>query len=68
MLLALFAFVIFQIGSHIFAWVSLGIDPPIYATHVAEMTGVYHHTQLSVEMGSHFMSWIKMVFLLISTF
>jgi hypothetical protein len=47
MLLAFCVLVIFKIGSH------PDHNPPIYLPTVAGMTGVYHHTQLLVEMGSH---------------
>jgi hypothetical protein len=38
--------------SLIYGQVSLDLDPPIYASGVGEMTGVYHHTKLLVQMGS----------------
>jgi hypothetical protein len=38
---ALFALVIFQISLHIYAQVSLDCIPPIYASHLATMTGVH---------------------------
>jgi hypothetical protein len=41
--LAIFALVIFQIGSCIFDLGSLGCDLPIY---IAGMTGTYHHAWL----------------------
>jgi hypothetical protein len=47
--LTLFTLVILQIGSRIDA---LAGSPPIYAFHVAGMTGVHHCTQLLIEMGS----------------
>jgi hypothetical protein len=56
MSLALFALVIFQIGSHIYIFLtqaSLDLDSPIYTFHIAGMTGMCYHTQLLlVEMES----------------
>jgi hypothetical protein len=39
--------VIFLIGSHMYP-TGLDHNPPIYASHVAGMTGMYHHTQLFI--------------------
>jgi hypothetical protein len=37
----------------LYTWASLDHDPPIYASHVARVTGAHHHIQLLlVEMGS----------------
>jgi hypothetical protein len=48
MLPDLFALVIFLIGSH-FMPVPAGLwEPPIYASQVAGMTGVHHHTQFFI--------------------
>jgi hypothetical protein len=41
-----FSLVIFQVGSHIFAGVILDCDPPTYASHIAWILGVCHHTQI----------------------
>jgi hypothetical protein len=41
----LFVLVIFLICSHIFAWGWPGLNPPIYASHVAGWQG-NHHTQV----------------------
>jgi hypothetical protein len=35
-------------GSCIYAWAVLDDDPPIYFFHVAEMTGMCHHSQFFV--------------------
>jgi hypothetical protein len=44
---ALFAVVIFQVGSHFYAWACLHCNLPIYATCVAGMTGTdYRHELL----------------------
>jgi hypothetical protein len=49
MTLALFAFIIFQIGSCFHALASQhGGDSPIYASNVAGITGAYHYTQLFI--------------------
>jgi hypothetical protein len=46
--------VIFWIVSCIYAQACLDCDLPIYASHVAGMTGMYHHTQLLlIKMESH---------------
>jgi hypothetical protein len=42
----LFAFLIFGIGSSVYAWPGLDCYPPIYASCLAEMTGMHHHGQL----------------------
>jgi hypothetical protein len=42
----LFASGIFQIGSNIYAQAGLDCDPPIFASHIAGITGTHHHTQL----------------------
>jgi hypothetical protein len=41
----LFALVILEIGSLIYAEAGLGLNLSICASHVAEVTGVYHHAQ-----------------------
>jgi hypothetical protein len=43
---ALFALVVFQIGSRIFAQAGLDHDPSVYVSHVAGITGSHHHIQL----------------------
>jgi hypothetical protein len=49
----LFALVIFEIESPNYSWTSLEHDLPIYATCLARMISMYHHTQiLLVKMGS----------------
>jgi hypothetical protein len=40
--------VIFQIGSCIFAGTGLDLDLSTYSSHVAAMTGVYHHDELFI--------------------
>jgi hypothetical protein len=45
-ILAPFALDIFEIGSCIFAWAGLDCNPPAYVSHIAWMTGTYHHTCL----------------------
>jgi hypothetical protein len=47
---ALFALVIFGIGSHIFPVVGLDHSSPIYLS-VTEVIGIYHHTQLGIKLG-----------------
>jgi hypothetical protein len=42
---ALFALVIFPTVSHVYALASLDLDPPIYASCLPGMTGMYHHSQ-----------------------
>jgi hypothetical protein len=42
---ALYALTIFRAGCHVYAWAGLDIDPPIYASLVAGMTGAHHHAQ-----------------------
>jgi hypothetical protein len=42
--MALLALTVFQIGSGIFAQVSMDLDPPIYASQVAEITGMNYCT------------------------
>jgi hypothetical protein len=32
---------------HFFSWASLDCDPLVYTSHVAWMTGMHHHTQLT---------------------
>jgi hypothetical protein len=50
---ALFALVIFYIRSGIYAQAGLDCNLPIYASQIAEMIGMHHHTQLLlVEMES----------------
>jgi hypothetical protein len=50
---ALFALDVFQIVSHIYVQAGLNCDSSIYASHMAGMTGVHHHTLLLLgEMGS----------------
>jgi hypothetical protein len=50
---AFFALIIFYIRCGIYTQPDLECHLPIYASHIAEMTGMYHHTQLLlVEMGS----------------
>jgi hypothetical protein len=49
--LVLFTLAIFQIRSLFFDQASLDCNSPIYALHVAGMTGTYHHAQLIIEMG-----------------
>jgi hypothetical protein len=49
---ALFALVIFEIGSYICIWASLDYNPLIYASCVVGATGALYHAQfLLVEMG-----------------
>jgi hypothetical protein len=48
----LLALVIWGIASHIFVLAILHCEPPIYNFHVAGITGVHHHTQPLVELGS----------------
>jgi hypothetical protein len=48
---ALFAFVILGIGSNVYVQASLD-HYPIYASHIAEMTDMCHHAQLSIELRS----------------
>jgi hypothetical protein len=43
--LTLFALVIFLIGSHVYAWDGLDHNP-IYTSHTAGVTDVWHHAQL----------------------
>jgi hypothetical protein len=50
---ALFALLIFGVRTHIFAWISLDGDSPVYASLVAEKTGTCHHVWLLDEMESH---------------
>jgi hypothetical protein len=65
--LNLFALVIFQVGSCVYAWANLGHDPPIYAPCRADMTGLYHCTQLLlVEMGTFCPVWPQTVIFSIS--
>jgi hypothetical protein len=42
----LFTFIVLGIEYCAFVWASLDFNLPIYASHVAAMTGTYHHTQL----------------------
>jgi hypothetical protein len=42
----IFALVVFWIESCIYAWTYLDCVPPIYASHIAGMSGMYHHSQL----------------------
>jgi hypothetical protein len=42
----------FWVGSQVYAWASLGHNP-IYASCIAGMTGMCHHTQLLVENESY---------------
>jgi hypothetical protein len=53
-----FAFVIFQIGSYVFA---LGPashhNPPTYAYHVAGVTGMHHHSWLVCWDGISLFAW-----------
>jgi hypothetical protein len=46
---ALFALVIFGIGSHFFLG-QCGPRSPIYVSQAVEMTGVHHHAQIFVEI------------------
>jgi hypothetical protein len=41
-----FALSIFQIGFHVYAWVGLDCNPPLYASRLARMTDMHHHAQL----------------------
>jgi hypothetical protein len=41
--------VIFQTGSHFYAWVGLDHNPPIYVSCVAGMTGMHHHAPLLID-------------------
>jgi hypothetical protein len=51
--LVLLGLVIFQVGSCLRDLAGLNCNPSVYASQVAGMTGVHHHTQiLLVEMGS----------------
>jgi hypothetical protein len=59
--------VIFQIWCHIFFQVGLDHDLPIYAFHVAGMTGACHHTQL-YQLTSFCQDWPWTVILPISAF
>jgi hypothetical protein len=45
------ALVIFRLGSHFFLLADLD-HSPIYACHIAGMTGMHHHAQLLVETWS----------------
>jgi hypothetical protein len=42
---AFYPLVIFETESLVFAWVDLDLNPPIYASCIAGMTGMHHHTQ-----------------------
>jgi hypothetical protein len=37
---ALFALLVFWIGSQVFVWAGLDLEPPTYTCHIAEMTGM----------------------------
>jgi hypothetical protein len=56
----LFVLVIFQIGSHIYAWAGLNHHSPIYASSVDGVTGVPHHGQLCIHLDgvSRTLSWL----------
>jgi hypothetical protein len=45
-------FVIFEIGSIVYAQANLYIYPAIYMSHIDEMTDRSHHVQLLIKMGS----------------
>jgi hypothetical protein len=51
----LFALVIFEKQSLIYALVSLGHNPPIYTYYIVGMTGTHHHVQHVIDQdgGSH---------------
>jgi hypothetical protein len=38
--------VIFELGSHVFTWTCLDSDPLTYVSHIAGMTGAWHHARL----------------------
>jgi hypothetical protein len=46
---SLFTFIIFLIGSHFDVWAGLDHDSPIYASCIAGMTDMYHHTHCFIE-------------------
>jgi hypothetical protein len=48
MALALFALIIFQIGSHFYAQINLDHDAPIYSSHIAGITYMHHWAQLFI--------------------
>jgi hypothetical protein len=50
--LTLFALVILQIRSCVYAQAGRVLDPSIYASCIAEITGVHHTQLLLVEIGS----------------
>jgi hypothetical protein len=55
---ALFALVIFQIGSHVYTQAVLDCSPPLYASCGAGITGSFLYTQLLFEMGlQNFSAW-----------
>jgi hypothetical protein len=69
--LALFALVIFQIGSYFILGGGLDCDPPIYASQVSGMTGTHHHTWLFIGwrgvLWTFCLGWPGTMILLIST-
>jgi hypothetical protein len=44
--------VIFQVGTHIYACIGLDCNPPTCTSCVPEMTGLFHHIQPLVKIGS----------------
>jgi hypothetical protein len=50
--LSLFVLGIFQIGPHIYAWVSMYYDLTVYTSNIAWMIGRHHHAWL-------FICWMK---------
>jgi hypothetical protein len=58
---ALFALRIFQIGSRFHAGAFLDLIPLIYTSHLAGMTDMYHHAQLSSDgfLGTFLQGWFR---------
>jgi hypothetical protein len=50
---ALFALVIFVTGSCFLSQGGLDCNTSVYISHIADMAGMHHHTQILVEMVSH---------------
>jgi hypothetical protein len=56
--LALFALVIFQIGSYIYAQAGLDCNPPIYTSYMAEMTKACHYAQFFISCGGSLVKFL----------
>jgi hypothetical protein len=69
---ALFAFIIFQIGSHIYVLASLDCDPPTYASlHVWDDRSVPLHPAIDLDRVSwctFCLAWAQIEILLLSAF